>query len=125
MKRFLIALIAFLSVGVAHAGTLGLHWDPSTAATGYMVGVGDASGVYGPPVDVGNQTATTLTAEDNCTKKYYAVLAYNEAGQSDWSEEVVSEARPVVVDATVNAAVVHRLQGKNFSDDVQVLIDGA
>ena len=51
--------------------------------------VGTAPGVYGPPTDVGNATTAKVTNLTNGQTLFFAVTAYNTAGQeSGFSNEV-------------------------------------
>ena len=77
----------FLSVFLA---VVTLSWEPPACtdfdcADGYKVYCGQASGVYGTPVDVG----AALEHPISTAGKYYcAATAYNIAGESGFSNEV-------------------------------------
>lgn len=77
----------FLSIFLA---VVTLSWEPPACtdfdcASGYKVYCGAASGVYGPPVDVG----AALSHPISIPGKYYCTAtAYNEAGESGYANEV-------------------------------------
>lgn len=67
-----------------------LTWEPPVCtefdcASGYKVYCGSASGVYGAPVDVGALTTHPISTPGTY---YCAATAYNEAGESGFSNEV-------------------------------------
>ena len=67
-----------------------LSWDPNTETdlAGYKVYYGTASGSYGAPIDVGNQTSYAVAGLNGPTY-YFAVTAYNTSGtESAYSTEV-------------------------------------
>lgn len=68
----------------AHAQALTLVWDASPDATGYHVHWGTKSGQYTQRADAGNTTALSLEPSGHL---FFAVTAYNEAGESDPSNE--------------------------------------
>lgn len=69
------------------------HPDPQTVQ-GYKLYQGTAPGVYSTPTDVGN--VQTFQSSMTIDKPYYfAVTAYNKAGESDKSNEVVVYPKPV------------------------------
>ena len=82
-------------VGIAtHSFMVGnvvtLAWDPpleGPAPDGYRLYVGFASGIYEYFVDVGNKFIHRLTGLTN-QRYYFAATAYNEEGESDFSNEV-------------------------------------
>jgi len=81
-----------------HAVTVSLQWGASTGATGYRVyyqanssaqpfdGTGASQG--SAPVDVANQTSATISGLDPANAYHFAVTAYNEAGESSYSNVV-------------------------------------
>ena len=80
--RALVCLAGSLAlVGTVAAGELNLSWDPSSGASGYRVFTGTSSGSYGSPQDVGNVTTRQALAVPDCTQTYFAVKAYNAAGE--------------------------------------------
>lgn len=79
----------FLSVFLL---TVTLTWDASEFANGYKAYCGGASGSYGTPVDTG----ATLEHPISTPGTYYcAVTAYNENGESGYSNEVFFTIRPI------------------------------
>lgn len=88
------------AVGTASAGTVGLAWNPSSGAAGYRVHWGPSPGSYTGSRDVGNTTATVVSGVANCDDSFYAVTAYNAAGESGYSNEVVTWPRVEVTSLT-------------------------
>ena len=88
------------AAGSASAGTVGLAWNPSSGAAGYRVHWGSTPGSYTTSRDVGNTTATVLTGVANCDDSFFAVTAYNAAGESGYSNEVNTWPRAEVTSLT-------------------------
>jgi hypothetical protein len=90
LKLSLFLIVVFLAAGTAAAGPR-LSWDPSSGdVQGYKVHYGESSASYSQEMNVGNQlecALSDLSVSDN-TKYYFAVTAYNDAGESDFSNEV-------------------------------------
>ena len=99
LRSFAAALTLMLA-WPALAGSIDLVWDASAGATGYRLYRGSASGTYGAPTQVGSTSQTTLGAAADCVTTFYAVSAYNSAGESPHSNELASWPRPVLTDAT-------------------------
>ncbi len=72
------------------ATTAILAWDPVTDPTldGYKVYVGTTSGLYTRTITVGNLTSYTIDSLATGTTYFFAVTAYNGAGESSPSNEV-------------------------------------
>lgn len=80
------------------AVTVTLNWGASAGSTGYRVyyradsatlpfsGTGAAQGAS--PINVGNQTTATISGLDPAHSYYFAVTAYNSAGESSYSNLV-------------------------------------
>lgn len=70
-----------------------LEWNKSTGAEGYKVYYGTETGKYGEPVDVEDKLKTVLDEEHLTygTKYYFVVTAYNDAGESKYSNEVTGK----------------------------------
>ncbi len=89
----IVTLFTSLSLGVTtpvFAGDAILSWKANTDSdlAGYNLYYGTASGSYGTPIDVGNQTTYTVTGLGPGTH-YFAVTAYNTSGnESGFSNEV-------------------------------------
>jgi hypothetical protein len=98
MKRIFLSIIIsltlcfFLSTMNSLAGQVNLAWDPpdsATDVTGYRLDYGTDSGSYSQGVDVGNTQSYTVSNLSDGQTFYFAVLAYNQAGdQSGYSNEV-------------------------------------
>lgn len=89
VRTGIAALVLLASCRLAYAGDIALAWDESPdPVAGYKVYVGNASGTYGPPINVGNQTTYTVTGLAPGTY-YFAVTAYDSIGnESSYSNEV-------------------------------------
>jgi len=101
-KVIFIALsaLSFLTTGQSdcHAVTVSLQWGASTGATGYRVYYqanssaqpfgGNGASQGSAPVDVSGQTSATISGLDPANAYYFAVTAYNEAGESSYSNVV-------------------------------------
>jgi len=88
------ALLPFLTVIVifsmfaapAYSADVSLQWNSVAEADGYNVYYGTESGSYQTPEDVLDQTSHTLSLDPGTY--YFAVTAYNNYGESGYSEEV-------------------------------------
>jgi hypothetical protein len=120
----LALLITFNIFSPDHAlsAEVTVRWDSSDQATGYKLHYGTESRSYDFIEDVGPSLQHTLTDLYDNQKYYFAVIAYNEYGESTFSEELVhetapySENQPPVVDAGANQTIT-------LPDD-RVLLDG-
>jgi len=72
------------------SGRATLTWAPETdpSVKGYKVYSGTSSGAYGAPVDVGNVTTFQIFNLQSGNTYYFAITAYNSAGESGYSNEV-------------------------------------
>lgn len=66
-------------------------WDQNEpmSVTGYYIYYGLESGSYTTKIDAGYDSQYTLFDLDDLTSYYIAVTAYNEFGESDYSEEII------------------------------------
>lgn len=86
----LLASFLYFYPGIAAAGSLNLSWSPNTETdlAGYKVYYGTATKTYGLPIDVGKVTTYTVTGLTDQTTYYFAVTAYDLAGnESGFSTE--------------------------------------
>lgn len=90
------AVVLLLVTFPAAAGQIDLAWDPSAGASGYKLYSGAQSGSYGSGLQVGNVTQTTFNSAPDCALSYFAVTAYNSAGESSPSNELASWPKPVL-----------------------------
>ena len=112
-----LVLLLFLAP-CAMAAPLVLAWDAAAGATGYTIYYGDVSRSYTSTVDVGNTTTTSLSALDPAQIYYLAVTAYDDAGESDFSNEILYQpAHPTVI-WTVNAG------GPKYTDGQGIIYRG-
>jgi hypothetical protein len=78
--------IAFISISVCRsvigAQSVSLSWNPNadTNVTGYAMYIGSTSGNYSSRIDVGTNTASTLTGLSNGSTYYFVATAYDLAG---------------------------------------------
>jgi len=82
-------VLVTLAITSPSSGTATLTWDPETdlSVKGYKVYAGTSPNVYGAPVDVGNVTTFPIINLQSGKTYYFAVTAYNSAGESGYSNE--------------------------------------
>jgi hypothetical protein len=78
---FIALLVPILCPAAWAAQTMPLAWDPNPDASvaGYVVYYGNKSGNYSSRIDVGTNTATTISGLKEGQTNYFAVTAYNAA----------------------------------------------
>lgn len=116
MKKLFTILAILAIAGIAQAATVQVTWNPNTEEdlAGYRLYVGEASGQYGEPVDVGNVTGHVMeiTPEYGATY-YFALTAYDTSGnESGYSDEAtcfipdgVKPEKPTGLKAIIKAIV--------------------
>lgn len=79
-----------LMATVSRAAEVTLAWDPNSESSviGYTLYYGTASGVYTDSRDVGDETQYTLSGLTEDTTYYFAVTAYTDEDESDYSNEI-------------------------------------
>jgi hypothetical protein len=91
MKKLFTILAILAIAGIAQAATVQVTWNPNTEEdlAGYRLYVGEASGQYGEPVDVGNVTGHVMEITPQHGAMYYfALTAYDTSGnESGYSDE--------------------------------------
>ena len=93
-QRVALVLLLLLGLGSARSalgGQVILAWDPNPEpdVAGYRLYYGFASGVYTANVDAGNAATHTIDGLDDGRTHYFAVTAYDRAGnESGYSNEV-------------------------------------
>jgi hypothetical protein len=128
----LLGAIAALGSSPSAAGTVGLTWDPSAGAAGYRVYYGPQGGAYDPtPLWSGFGTEAEVDVPD-CAAWEFVVTAYNAAGESGYSNPVVTWPRPEVGQITPSVAetlqggvLTMSVLGSNFHDGGWVEFDPA
>ena len=125
VRRTSIILGTLLAVLPALAGDLDLAWNPSAGSDGYKLYRGLTAGSLGNPVNVGNVTSTPVTGLSDCTTHYFAVTAYNAAGESGYSNQVSSFPDPRIGGVSPSSAEQGRaldlvLSGMNFQNGANV-----
>ena len=83
-------LLSLLLIPIAYSAQLTLVWNPNTEVdlAGYKIYYGTASRTYGNSINIGNVTIYTLTGLSAGQRYFIAVTAYNEFGESGYSNEV-------------------------------------
>jgi len=116
MKKLFTILAILAIAGIAQAATINVSWNPNTEPdlAGYRLYVGEASGQYGEPVDVGNVTGHVMeiTPQYGATR-YFALTAYDTSGnESGYSAEAtcfipdgVKPEKPTGLKAIIKAIV--------------------
>ena len=91
-KLRIVFFILFLMVTCfsnAFAAEVTLAWDPSSGnPESYRIHYGTSPGNYNQNIDVGYVTEYTVSGLLSDVTYYFAASAYNEHGQSDYSNEV-------------------------------------
>ncbi len=91
MKKLFTILAILAIAGIAQAATVQVTWNPNTEEdlAGYRLYVGQASGQYGEPVDVGNVTGHVMEIiPQHGATYYFALTAYDTSGnESGYSDE--------------------------------------
>ncbi len=80
-----LTIILFLFTVSANSAEVTLTWNPVAESDGYKIYYGTASREYQAPNDVGDHTSHTLQLDQGTY--YFAVSAYNNYGESGFSEE--------------------------------------
>jgi|GEM_PF-1760253 len=92
MKKYFLVLLFFIFIlpKDVFALSITLGWDKGSDANGYKIYYGTESGKYTQIIDVGYVNIYTLQGFEYNIVYYFAVTAYNENGESDYSKEVFS-----------------------------------
>jgi len=116
INKIMLIVIIMLLPAIAFAATVQVTWNPNTEPdlAGYRLYVGEASGQYGEPVDVGNVTGHVMeiTPQHGATY-YFALTAYDTSGnESGYSAEAtcfipdgVKPEKPTGLRAIIKAVV--------------------
>ena len=113
-RNFSLVVFAFLIIlklscpTFAIAASATFQWDPSDQAIGYNLHYGLESNSYEFVIDVGPDLQHTLSDLNENQVHYFAVTAYNENGESGFSEEISFSAfqnKPPISDAGPNQNV--------------------
>jgi chitinase len=83
-------LISALVIGLwsLTAAAVTLRWDPSAGADGYRLYYGERSQAYDTTLEIGSPTQAAVGGLAPGHTYFFAVTAYNTAGESDYSNEV-------------------------------------
>ena len=93
-RRILLLLAALISFilpwsGMAHGAEVTLQWDASGGASGYVLHYGNQSRTYDELIDLGPKIQHTVSGLAEGKSYYFAVTAYSDNDESEFSEEVV------------------------------------
>jgi Fibronectin type III domain len=87
--------VLFVISSTVFAGGIQLAWDPPPdPVLGYKLYYGTSSGNYTKNMDVGKVATYTLTGLQDGQTYYIAVTAYNDSGESNYSNEVFGVPEP-------------------------------
>ena len=91
-KLYILVFTLFLMticISSVFAAEVTLAWNPSTGnPDGYKIHYGSSPGSYTQTVDVGNVTEYTIYGLQSYVIYYFAVSAYGEYGESNYSKEI-------------------------------------
>jgi hypothetical protein len=82
-------LLSTTFVQLSDAAEVTLAWETNSQAAGYYIYCGFESGNYQVKIDVGLASQYTIFDLDDLNTYYLAATAYNEYGESDFSEEII------------------------------------
>ena len=101
-RLMLTILFSTMFAQHSHSGEVTLAWDHNdqVSVTGYYVYYGLESGNYSTKIDAGAEPQYTLVDLDDLKPYYIAITAYNEFGESDFSEEIIYA--PYACDADID-----------------------
>jgi hypothetical protein len=88
LKLILIILLMSLNFQSAYSAEISLTWNNTDGATGYKIYYGFESRNYTYVVDIGPWTQCTISGLDNDRTYYFAVTAYHESDESEFSYEL-------------------------------------
>ncbi len=108
---------------LVHAAEIKLAWNSSEGATGYNLYCGLESRTYDDIVDVGNNLQHKLTQLSENQLYYCAVTAYNEIGESGYSDEISFKIEPNVTQNEPPTADAGEDQTADEGDTV--ILDGS
>ena len=122
-----LATVLAAAISASVAGTVALQWSPATGASGYRVFYGTAAGNYTNQMDAGTATQTTVSGLADCMPWYFAVKAYDAAGNfsTTYSNEVAGWPRPSLTNVSPATAELGRrltltVDGANFRSGATV-----
>jgi hypothetical protein len=88
LKLIIIAFFVTLNSPSAYSAEVSFAWNDTDGATGYNIYYGFESRNYSFMVDIGLWTECTVSGLDNDRIYYFAVTAYNESEESEFSDEL-------------------------------------
>lgn len=88
-SQLILILTALLSItGLSYAAEVTLAWNSSNQASGYILYYGLESRTYENMIDVGDNLQHTVTNLNENQRYYFAVSAYNDFDESEYSDEI-------------------------------------
>ncbi|MFI5360053.1 MAG: cohesin domain-containing protein, partial [Halanaerobiales bacterium] len=109
-----------LSSAVPGDGSVSLSWSRVDNADGYRVKYGTRSGNYTEEIEVGNRTSYTVSGLTNGTRYYFAVVAYNAAGESRNSNELsATPVKEVTEGLTISIGTAKAARGETVTIPVR------
>jgi hypothetical protein len=88
LKLIMITFVITLNSQPAHSAEVSFAWNSIEGATGYNIYYGFESRNYPFVVDIGLWTQCTVSDLDDGRVYYFAVTAYNESDETEFSEEL-------------------------------------
>jgi hypothetical protein len=113
----IIFTILFLTSSIESVAQIRLGWDPNPEpdVAGYRLYYGTASGTYTHRINVGNATTYTAHGLSYGATYYFAVTAYNQSGESGYSNEVSGMIIETVSTPNVLSGVTDGIRRKSYS----------
>ena len=119
-NSILILLILFLTLffsSIESTAQIKLGWDPNPEpdVAGYRLYYGTASEAYTHRINVGNVTTYALHGLSYGVTYYFALTAYNQFGESDYSNEVSGTIIETVSTPNVLSGATNGITRKSYS----------
>lgn len=105
LRFLLLAFVLALNCQPAYGAEVSMAWDSTNEAMGYKLYYGFESRNYQFVVDIGLSTQCTISDLDLGQIYYFAVTAYNEHGESDFSWELEYTFDPCSADADIDGDI--------------------
>ena len=112
--------LLILALAFPSAAGVKLAWDPNPEIdlAGYKVYFGTSPGVYGPPITVQGNTAALVNPPTPGIIYYFAVTAYNTAGdESGFSNEVTTLYGDVNLDGVITVLDLQKVVNDVLSEN--------
>ena len=112
-KLIIMIMVLVPIFQLSHAAEVTLAWDSSDQASGYILYYGLESRTYENMIDVSNNLQHTVTNLRENQLYYFAVRAYNEFGESEFSDVIFTK-------TGVNIAPVPSILANGFAGTVSI-----